>query len=53
MSATETFAREMSALREAKKTTGINDCTVITWDDEGMTEDGIRIVPIWKWLLET
>lgn len=53
MSATETFAREMSALREAKKATGIEDCTVVTWDDERMTEDGIRIVPIWKWLLET
>lgn len=52
MSATETFAREMSALREAKKATGIEDCTVVTWDDERMTEDGIRIVPIWKWLLE-
>lgn len=40
-------------LREAKKATGVEDCTVVTWDDAGMTEDGIRIDPIWKWLLES
>ena len=51
MSAKETFGREMAALREARKTTGIDDCTVVTWDDERTTEDGIRIVPAWKWLL--
>ena len=45
MSAKETFGRELSALREARKTTGIDDCTVVTWDDERTTEDGIRIVP--------
>jgi len=33
------------------KATGIDDCTVVTWDDERTTEDGIRIVPAWKWLL--
>ena len=52
MSATETFAREISALREAKRTTGIDDCTIVTWDDEDTTDDGIRIVPVWKWLIE-
>ena len=52
MSAEATFARELSALRDAKKATGIVDCTVVTWDDERTTDDGIRIVPVWKWLLE-
>ena len=52
MSAEATFARELSALRDAKKATGIADCTVVTWDDERTTDDGIRIVPAWKWLLE-
>lgn len=45
MSAKETFGHEMSALREARKATWIDDCTVVTWDDERTTEDGIRIVP--------
>ena len=35
----------MSALREARKATWIDDCTVVTWDDVRTTEDGIRIVP--------
>jgi len=47
----KTFAREMDALKLARKTTGISDCTVVTWDDEGET-DGIRIVPVWKWSIE-
>lgn len=40
-------------LRCGRKVTLVEDCTVITWGDERMTEDGIRIVPVWKWLLET
>ena len=27
-----------------------SDCMIVTWDDEDET-DGIRIVPVWKWLL--
>ena len=45
-----TFAREFDALVAARKETGITDCTIVTWDDEG-EKDGIRIVPVWKWLL--
>ena len=45
-----TFAREFDALVTARKETGITDCTIVTWDDEG-EKDGIRIVPVWKWLL--
>ena len=47
-----TFKRELVALREAREATGISDCTIVTWDDEKRLDDGIRIVPAWKWLLE-
>ena len=52
MSDWKTFAREMDALALAKRTTGIDDCTIVTWDDEKRLDDGIRIVPIWKWCIE-
>ena len=39
-----------AALKLARGKTGIRDCTIVTWDDEDET-DGIRIVPVWKWLL--
>lgn len=42
--------REFSALVSARRETGIGDCTIVTWDEEG-EEDGVRIVPAWKWLL--
>ena len=52
MKEAETFKRELSALRDARNTTGIADCTVVTWDDEALLDDGIRVVPVWKWCLE-
>jgi predicted AAA+ superfamily ATPase len=48
----ETFKRELTALRDARKATGIDDCVIVTWEDEGLLDDGIRIVPAWKWCLE-
>ena len=45
-----TRGREFSALASARRETGIGDCTIVTWDEEG-EEDGVRIVPAWKWLL--
>ena len=51
MSDEKTFFREMNALKLAREFTGIRDCTIVTWDDEGES-DGIRVVPVWKWLLE-
>ena len=50
MSDAATFDREMGALKLARDKTGIRDCTIVTWDDEDES-DGIRIVPVWKWLL--
>jgi predicted AAA+ superfamily ATPase len=46
-----TFRRELSALREARETTGIKDCVVVTWDTEADLGDGIRAVPVWQWCL--
>ena len=52
MSSSETFSRELSALKDARAATGIDDCTIVTWDDEQTLDDGIRVVPAWKWCLE-
>ena len=52
MADTSTFVRESSALESARRETGIDDCTIVTWDDEDDNGNGIRVVPIWKWLLE-
>lgn len=46
-----TEARELAALREARKETGVTDCVIVTDDEERETDDGIRILPAWKWLL--
>jgi len=46
-----TLARETTALNEAKKRTGIDDCTIVTWDTEKSLPGGIRAIPVWKWCL--
>ena len=46
------FTREHAALVQARSETGINDCTIVTWVTERTLTEGIRIVPVWKWLLE-
>ena len=46
----KTRRREFAALIAARRETGIDDCMIVTWDEEG-EEDGVRIVPAWKWLL--
>jgi len=51
MSDKKTREREFAALRDARRETGVEDCTIVTWDEEGV-EDGIRIVPAWKWFLK-
>jgi predicted AAA+ superfamily ATPase len=30
----------------------IDEGTIVTWDDEAQEDDGIQIVPVWKWLLQ-
>ena len=50
LSLPETEQRELSALKIARKEMEIDDCTVVTWDDE-REDDGIKILPVWKWCL--
>ena len=51
MSDDRTFARELTALRDARAMTGIDDCTIVTWDNERVLDDGLHIVPAWQWCL--
>ena len=51
MSDQGTRKREFKALLDARRETGIRDCTIVTWD-ESSERDGIRVVPAWKWCLE-
>lgn len=49
-----TRKREVSGLTSAIKTYDTTDNTIITLDDEriSMENNGIRVVPAWRWLLE-
>lgn len=47
-----TESRELSSLRDAAREQNIDDCTVVTWDTENEMENGVRIVPVWKWCLD-
>ncbi|MBR3956826.1 MAG: ATP-binding protein [Kiritimatiellae bacterium] len=51
LSDSETVRRELTALKDARGEIKVQDCTVVTWDEE-RESDGIRIVPVWKWILE-
>ena len=51
LSSRATEQRELAALRDARGEIMVDDCTVVTWDEE-RDADGIRIVPAWKWCLE-
>lgn len=48
----ETENRELSAIRLARDEIKVKDCVVVTWDSEAVLDDGIRVVPVWKWCLE-
>ena len=47
-----TVARETSALELARRNLHVDDCTIVTWDDEAELDSGIKVVPAWKWLLD-
>ena len=51
MSSPDTEARELSAIKAARSEIKVDDCTVVTWDDE-READGVKVVPAWKWCLE-
>ena len=52
MSDHKTFDREISALRSAADSLGVEDRYVITWDDETALTGDIKVLPIWKILLD-
>ena len=51
LSSPATAQREITALKDARGEIKVDDCTIVTWDEE-RDEDGIRIVPAWKWCIE-
>ncbi|MBP5231966.1 MAG: ATP-binding protein [Planctomycetes bacterium] len=51
MANSSTREREFAALLDARRETGIEDCTIVTWDEESEM-DGVRVAPAWKWCLE-
>ena len=51
LSSLATAQRELTALKDARSEVKVDDCTVVTWDEE-RDDDGIRIVPAWKWCIE-
>lgn len=52
MEEAETRGRELRAMKEARAETKADRMTILTWLDEG-EDEGVRIVPAWRWLLES
>ncbi len=51
----KTRRRELRALVKASRELGCNDLLVLTWDEEGKEKvEGkeIKLVPVWRWLLQ-
>lgn len=48
----ETKNRELVAIRLAKDEIKVKDCSIVTWDTDGVLEDGVKIVPVWKFCLD-
>lgn len=51
MSDEKTFEREVRALEEAMSEYRTDKALIITWDDERQLDNGINILPAWKYLL--
>ena len=51
MSDNKTFARELRGLKSAMDELAVSTGTIVTWDDESIIDDKIKVIPIWKWLL--
>ncbi len=47
----KTFARELRGLKSAMNELSLPAGTIVTWDDEATIDNGIEVIPIWKWLL--
>jgi predicted AAA+ superfamily ATPase len=51
MSDITTFDREVEGLVSAMDELSVASGTIVTWDDETVIDDTIKVVPVWKWLL--
>ena len=51
MSKEKTFERELRGLKSAMEELSFFTGTIVTWDDEAIIENKIKVIPIWKWLL--
>lgn len=51
MSDKKTFEREIRGLKSAMDELSIAGGTIVTWDDETVLENRIKVMPVWKWLL--
>jgi Predicted ATPase (AAA+ superfamily) len=51
MSDKKTFERDLQGLKSAMDELSLPTGTIVTWDDETVIENKIRVIPIWKWLL--
>jgi len=47
----ENFEREVASLLKASKELKCKELLLITWDQEDTTKEGVKIMPLWKWLL--
>ena len=52
MSNKKTFERELRGLKSAMSELSIHSGTIVTWDDDTLLDDEIKVLPVWKWLLE-
>jgi len=51
MSEKKTFKRELRGIKTAMDEFSVSTGTIVTWDDETVIENKIKVIPIWKWLL--
>jgi predicted AAA+ superfamily ATPase len=51
MSDKKTFERELRGLKSAMDELSIPTGTIVTWDDETVIDNKIKVIPVWKWLL--
>jgi predicted AAA+ superfamily ATPase len=51
MSDKKTFERELQGLKSAMEELSLSTGTIVTWDDEAVIDNKIKIIPIWKWLI--
>lgn len=47
----DTFTREVRGLEEVMNQFGIDQGTIVTWDDSRDIEKGIEVIPAWRWMV--